>query len=75
MNSELDDKELMKLYKERAEKAENELEIERNKIKELEKRIEKCIKEKSFLKPKSASTDESSFNTFISSFIFMSLML
>jgi hypothetical protein len=40
MNLELDDKELMKLYKERAEKAENELELERNKIKELEKRIE-----------------------------------
>lgn len=45
MNLELDDKELMKLYKERAEKAENELELERNKIKELEKRIETCIKE------------------------------
>ena len=49
MNSELDDKELMKLYKERAEKAENELELERNKIKELEKRIETCIKEKSYI--------------------------
>ena len=49
MNLELDVKELMKLYKERAEKAENELELERNKIKELEKLIEKCIKEKSYI--------------------------
>ena len=49
MNSELDDKELMKLYKERAEKAENELELESNKIKELEKLIETCIKEKSYI--------------------------
>ena len=49
MKLELDDKELMKLYKERAEKAENELELERNKIKELEKRIETCIKEKSYI--------------------------
>lgn len=49
MNVELGDNELMKLYKERAEKAENELEMERNKTKELEKRIERCVKEKSFI--------------------------
>ena len=49
MNVELGDNELMKLYKERAEKAENELEMERNKTKELEKRIERCVKENSFI--------------------------